>query len=257
MPSTPAIQVSSPAAFDACPRPPSPGDSVKGLYVRSRPTSIDGSVMDAPFAQFSLNPTVVPLPADFPPAPKLNKIYPHSTKSMYFSASSAISIRTTRTVVIPVRAVRPESRVEAPVGAVPQRRSSWLKKMVPGMLRRRSRRAMQVEDTFAGGEEGDSVPLVRAGHTKSLSLGSRPRTKANGIENRPPPRTRHRRSRSFSGPIYRPEDEDDSELDDDMPEVREALRVNAGIHARGYRYERLDAAETRDLEEFIDNEVTW
>ncbi|KAF7342370.1 hypothetical protein MVEN_01825700 [Mycena venus] len=79
-----------------------------------------------------------------------------------------------------------------------------------------------------------------------------------GIENRALPRMglqRLRRSHSF--PAYMHYKEDEEELDDTMPEVREALHVNAALYARGYRYERLDAAQRRHLEHFVGDEDRW
>ncbi|KAJ7666383.1 hypothetical protein B0H17DRAFT_1210702 [Mycena rosella] len=256
MSSATVLQAPSSTAFDAA-YPPSPSGSTKGLYVRSRPTSIDGSVMDAPFAQFTLSPTLVPLPAHaFPLAPKRTKVYAHSTKSMYFAASSAISVRTTHTTVFPVRAVRIDPRAEAPVAAAPQRRASWLKKMVPGMLTLKRRRQTYAAPPDEDTENTPLVPGARPMHTKSFSLSSRAKPKgiefkAKGIENHATPRARCVRSRSVSGPVY-----DDDELDDSMPEVREALRINARIRATGYRYELVDAPE---MEEFIKSEdgSTW
>ncbi|KAJ7075287.1 hypothetical protein B0H15DRAFT_867282 [Mycena belliarum] len=163
---------------------------------------------------------------------------------MYFAASSTISLRTARTAVVPVRGVRPEPRPASPA-ALPQRRPSWLKKMVPEMLK---------GDTREADGDAESAPLLGTAHKRSFSLR---RPKAKGIENRPLPRASGvRHSRSFAGYVCRPEDDDDLDLDESMPEVLEALRVNAHLRATGYRYERVDAAESRDLEEALEGEVT-
>ncbi|KAJ6532866.1 hypothetical protein DFH09DRAFT_1181774 [Mycena vulgaris] len=279
MPSASAaqLQVSS-SPFDdpeGYPCPPSPGGSTKGLYVRSRATSMEGSSIDAPFAQFSLRPTIVPLPPMLPPAPKQNNIYAHSAQSMYF-ASSTINIRA---IVIPVRAVRADLRDSEPEEGAAPRRSSWLKgvkKIVPGMLKRIKHSSTRADEMgLVGGEEEENTPLVQGSrarpiHSKSFSLSSRshakspkspaqPKSLPAGIENRPPPRAKQiSRARSCSALLYmyHPDTYED-ELDDNMPEVREALRINAGIHATGYRYERMDTAETCELEESMDSDDGW
>ncbi|KAJ7128453.1 hypothetical protein C8R44DRAFT_777997, partial [Mycena epipterygia] len=257
-------------------RPPSPAGSTKGVYVRSRPTSIDGSVLDVPFAQFSLTPTIVPLPTTFPTPPKCTKVYAHSTKSMYLATSSALSICTTRTVVIPVRAVRNDPYAHESSAAVsPRRRSSWLKgvkKMVPGILKRHKRALAHRDDIPPRNSEGDEerAPLMQGSRTMRLanpssqsSAFSTKSTKSThialrtGVENRAPPRAMGvkcvRHSRSFSGYMYSAHDDED-ELDDSMPELREALRVNAGIYAKGYRYERLDGVQALQLEYLVDKD---
>ncbi|KAK7042015.1 hypothetical protein R3P38DRAFT_3178587 [Favolaschia claudopus] len=65
-----------------------------------------------------------------------------------------------------------------------------------------------------------------------------------GIENHPPLTTGIRRiRRSYSLPaahLHWLEDAPD-DLDETMPEVREALHVNAALYAKGYRYERVEA----------------
>ncbi|KAJ6529634.1 hypothetical protein B0H19DRAFT_1384818 [Mycena capillaripes] len=59
----------------------------------------------------------------------------------------------------------------------------------------------------------------------------------------PAPGTRRPRcARPLSGYFYRV-DEDEEELDDHMPEVREALHVNAIISAVGYRYEPINVEQ--------------
>ncbi|KAJ7128387.1 hypothetical protein C8R44DRAFT_732727 [Mycena epipterygia] len=260
-------------------RPPSPAGSTNGVYVRSRPTSIDGSVLDVPFAQFSLTPTIVPLPTTFPTPPKRTKVYAHSTKSMYLVTSSVLSICTTRTVVIPVRAVRNDPYAhESPAAALPRRRSSWLKgvkKMIPGILKRHKRAPAHPDDMPPRNSEGDEerAPLVQGSRAMRSANPTNPSSQScvfstkstksthialrTGVENRAPPRAMGvkcvRHSRSFSGYMYNVHD-DEYELDDSMPELREALRVNAGIYAKGYRYERLDGVQALQLEYLVDKD---
>ncbi|KAJ6562170.1 hypothetical protein B0H19DRAFT_1259756 [Mycena capillaripes] len=204
-----------------------------------------------------------------PSAPRRTRMYTRSPRGMY-GISSAVNTRTTPTAVVPLRVFRRQSIYDEPAVVLPPRRHSWLKKIIPGLLRRpktAKRLSAQMEDRVLTSGEEEDAPLVRDSrlvrsklpdsHSASVKLTSKANFKLGvGIENRVPPgalRTQSvRHSSSFSGYVYSPED--DEELDENMPEVREALHVTAAIHAKGYRYECLDPTRRRHLEEFIDRE---
>ncbi|KAJ7628032.1 hypothetical protein DFH06DRAFT_1226954 [Mycena polygramma] len=200
-------------------------------------------------------PSFDPFPPP-PSAPRRRKTYAHPTTSMY--GLSNPSTRTLSPAVIPLRAFRRQTIYEPSPTALPLERpnGSWLMKLVPGIFRRpkpAQRLSRQLADMpLTGGEEDGHVPLVR----RPTKLKSKGRFKVGaGVENRIPPgwraqRVRH--SQSFSG--YARTSEEEEDLDENMAEVREALQVNAAIHARGYRYERLDPAQRRHLQKFVDRE---
>ncbi|KAJ7904181.1 hypothetical protein B0H13DRAFT_1881671 [Mycena leptocephala] len=222
-----------------------------------------------PHATLALPSSVGDFPIP-PSVPKWSRMYAHSTRSMY-GMSSVISMRTISAAVVPVRAFRRQTIYEESIVVVPPPKSSWLKKIIPGLFRRpkaATRLSVQLSGMPpTGAEEQDHAPLVqdsrpmrsnpanlRTGSAKSNKLKSKSGKKSTwaGIENRAIRGQHLRRSRSFSGFVYSPEDEE--ELDENMDEVREALRVNAALHARGYRYQPLHAAQMRHLEQFIDHD---
>ncbi|KAJ6556805.1 hypothetical protein DFH09DRAFT_1164517 [Mycena vulgaris] len=246
-------------------QPPSPTGSTKALYIRPRPSSLDGPVI-GPFAAFSMTPARLPRPTSPPPqaAPKQSRrMYTHGTRSVYLGTSAAVSIRTTRTPVVPVRAIRRRTLVSdlnldldpAPAVAPRSSNGSWLVRIVPGILKR----SKCMPDAAQEHEDEENAPLVhssrraRSKHTKRRAEAKSPSSfksaapLSKGIENRAPRRPLPRRpdTRPFSY-VYGMDAEDEAALGESMPEVLEALCVNARIRATGYRYERLDA-----LEEFI------
>ncbi|KAJ6459170.1 hypothetical protein C8R47DRAFT_141856 [Mycena vitilis] len=203
-------------------------------------------------------PSFDPFPPP-PSAPRRRKTYAHPTASMY--GLSNPSTRTLSPAVIPLRAFRRQTVYEQSPTILPLERpsSNWLMKLVPGIFRRpktAQRLSWQLADMpMTGVEEEGHAPLVR----RATKLKSKGRFKVGaGVENRIPPGWRHgaqpvRHSQSFSG-FSRTSEEEEEDWDENMAEVHEALRVNAAIHARGYRYERLDPAQRRHLRKFVDRE---
>jgi len=98
-------------------------------------------------------------------------------------------------------------------------------------------------------DEDDTTPLLGRSHTMPTEAASGfgltcikygGSVRALEIESRLPPAKSNRAARTVSG-YFRALDVNVGDEDlDDMPEVKEALHVNAGLCAMGYRYERLD-----------------
>ncbi|KAJ7908482.1 hypothetical protein B0H13DRAFT_2331350 [Mycena leptocephala] len=207
-------------------------------------------------AQTTSGSVTSPLPTDCT-SPCRTRLY-HRTRSAYLGTRSVIIIPTARTAVVPLRAVRHRTRF-SDVEAIPSvgpattvQQPSWLKKMVPGAIKRcRSVDGFMHSDGGHDAEdaEDETSPLVPESHpTDVRAFGIRAAKYGGslitaGIENRPSQAAGHaRRMRPISGYFYRVED-DEEELDENMPEVREALRVNAGICAMGVRYEPLQVVQ--------------
>ncbi|KAJ7794387.1 hypothetical protein B0H14DRAFT_2923276 [Mycena olivaceomarginata] len=145
------------AGSDTEVEPPSPGGSIKGLYVRSRPTSMDGSIIEFPgfafevdFTQFGMTAapaaTVTsPIEPSFPfPTPPIirappvakRRRYAASMKSLYTGTGTGMILKTNLAPIIPVKIV---PRVEdEPAMPLPAKTSGWkaLKKIVPSPFRR-------------------------------------------------------------------------------------------------------------------------
>ncbi|KAJ7259949.1 hypothetical protein B0H12DRAFT_1231894 [Mycena haematopus] len=166
------------------------------------------------------------------------------TRSVYLGTSSAIIIPTARTPVVALRAVRKDKTSDEPVAsAAPPAQPA--KKVL--------RRTQSTGSYMHRGNERDpanaSAPLLqgnRAMPSESPSAfgimcvqyGGPPASRT-GMEDGPLPVVGESKAsgavRPVAGYFYRL-DAEDADLDD-MPEVREALHVNAGICAMGYRYE--------------------
>ncbi|KAJ7473574.1 hypothetical protein B0H11DRAFT_2429909 [Mycena galericulata] len=138
--------------------PPSPGGSTKGLYVRSRPTSIDGPMiefpsggmgMDLDLSQFGLTPAPAPTaPLIFPMPPVTISAVPHgkrrryaaSVKSLYTGTGTGTSLKTNHAPVVPVQLVRRDlcDVPDTPVNGGKTRRGvlKAIKKIVPGLFHR-------------------------------------------------------------------------------------------------------------------------
>ncbi|KAJ7794371.1 hypothetical protein B0H14DRAFT_2923195, partial [Mycena olivaceomarginata] len=145
------------AGSDTEVEPPTPGGSIKGLYVRSRPTSMDGSIIEFPgfafevdFTQFGMTAapaaTVTsPIEPSFPfPTPPIirappvakRRRYAASMKSLYTGTGTGMILKTNLAPIIPVKIV---PRVEdEPAMPLPAKTSGWkaLKKIVPSPFRR-------------------------------------------------------------------------------------------------------------------------
>ncbi|KAJ7137386.1 hypothetical protein C8R43DRAFT_955586 [Mycena crocata] len=135
----------------------SPTSSIKGVFVRSRPTSMDGSIIDFPtepdFSQFGLTPAPPALDAVFPKPPLIGappvykkRRYATSTKSLYTGTGTGTSLKTNHSPIVPLRAVR-RVHTEADYEEIeeenvqPKAGHGWSfkklkKKLVPGIFHR-------------------------------------------------------------------------------------------------------------------------
>ncbi|KAJ7021888.1 hypothetical protein C8F04DRAFT_1139677 [Mycena alexandri] len=181
-------------------------------------------------------------------------MYAHTRKRMHLGSGGGV-IR--RGSIIPLRAVRDRSINDQPVAAILPRRSSWLSKIVPAVIAppRSTRWLFGHLESIAPVESEDEEQTPLLGGSRALRARASDWKPADtGIEHHPVPAQPLRRCHSFAGYVYSQHDED--ELDDNMPEVREALRITATLHANGYRYEHLDGGQRRHLEDFVDEEIT-
>ncbi|KAJ7657200.1 hypothetical protein DFH06DRAFT_1328025 [Mycena polygramma] len=176
------------ATTDTEVEPPSPNGSIKAMYVRSRPTSMDGSIIEFPafapeldFTQFGMTPAVThattpgslaappfpPPPLISMPPPGKNRRYARSIKSLYTGDGTGTSLKTNRATVIPVKAVPRDLTAEP--ATPPPKRSGWraLKKIIPGLFPRPTTRAPQPLETNVGGTNIPAAPPV---HTRSTSF---------------------------------------------------------------------------------------
>ncbi|KAJ7027598.1 hypothetical protein C8F04DRAFT_1399421 [Mycena alexandri] len=161
VPTTPSLL--GDATSDAEVQPPSPDGSTKGLYVRSRPTSMDGFIMDFPssesfdpnldFTQFGMTPAVTsPTAPVFPlppviskPPPGKKRRYATSVKTLYTGDGTGTSLKTNRATVPALMAVRRE--LLEPLSPVQENAPSrWkkLKKIIPGLFPRPTAAATRV-----------------------------------------------------------------------------------------------------------------
>ncbi|KAJ7876228.1 hypothetical protein B0H13DRAFT_1893811 [Mycena leptocephala] len=237
------------ATSDTEVEPPSPGGSTKGLYVRSRPTSMDGSIIDFPgfgFTQFGMTPahgTTSPALEHFPPPPTIaqpppgkKRRYAVSVKSLYTGTGTGTTLKTNRAPVAPMRTVHRDFAAE-PATPVPMKTSGgpWkvFKRMVPGLFPRPTGRAASALTPLDANLRGtQTTPSPTAAHTRTTSFSfassftrgralsirsfkSKGKARAVGVENRPPVPVRSPRPRvhSFSGYLA------DSELADDEDET--------------------------------------
>ncbi|KAF8180726.1 hypothetical protein K438DRAFT_2171082 [Mycena galopus ATCC 62051] len=153
--------------------PPSPGNSLKGLYVRSRPTSMDGSIIEFPtnfglrddvdfdFTPFGMtrppiyattpNTLHFPLPPHLGlPPPGKKRRYATSMKSLYTGTGTGTSLKTNRAPIVPLQAVPrvveegPATPLPPPLPPVIAPRERWdsIKKIVPGLFRRHTARPL-------------------------------------------------------------------------------------------------------------------
>ncbi|KAJ7175224.1 hypothetical protein C8R43DRAFT_943490 [Mycena crocata] len=135
----------------------SPTSSIKGVFVRSRPTSMDGSIIDFPtepdFSQFGLTPAPPALDAVSPKPPLIcappvykKRRYATSTKSLYTGTGTGTSLRTNYSPIVPLRAVRrvhtdADYEEIAEENVQPKAGHGWSfkklkKKLVPGIFHR-------------------------------------------------------------------------------------------------------------------------
>ncbi|KAJ7079469.1 hypothetical protein C8R44DRAFT_895691 [Mycena epipterygia] len=264
VPSTASSPLFFDDASDTATEPPSPGGSTKGLYVRSRPTSMDGSVVDFPgvdsaldFTQFGMTaapaaPAVFPLPPiiSSPPAGKKRR-YAVSVRSLYTGTGTGTSLHTNRATVVPVQLVRRDLCDDAAPVKDKVHRRTWtfgtLKKIVPGLFPRPTgtARALKPFDLNAPTVDMPPPSTISSFRTRSRALSiksfkstkkSKARAAAVEAENRPPPPmplTARLRVHSFSGYTADAEAdlEDEDETDAEMTAitreaVRTALRLN-------------------------------
>ncbi|KAJ6480567.1 hypothetical protein C8R47DRAFT_1218756 [Mycena vitilis] len=176
------------ATSDTEVEPPSPNGSIKAMYVRSRPTSMDGSVIEFPgfaseldFTQFGMTPALrhatnsdSPAAPPFPPPPFIsmpppwkNRRYARSMKSLYTGDGTGTSLKTNRATIIPVKVV-PRDLAAEPTTPPPKRRG-WkaLKKIIPGLFPRPVVRTPQPLEADGGGTNILVAPPV---HTRSTSF---------------------------------------------------------------------------------------
>ncbi|KAJ7093726.1 hypothetical protein C8R44DRAFT_815035 [Mycena epipterygia] len=181
---------------------------------------------------------------------RFSKVF-RRTKSVYLGTSSTVVILTTCTPIIALRAVREDTaedetepepeRLISVAPPPPQPTGSWVQKVI-----RRTQSTPCLSTSHGGLQEKDdgteTSPLLQpvqptappafgamcVKYGGSVSNGRKP-----GIENRP---------LAVSGYLYRAEPSvEEEDLDESMPEVCEALQVNARISAMGYRYQRVEA----------------
>ncbi|KAJ6543144.1 hypothetical protein B0H19DRAFT_1268305 [Mycena capillaripes] len=129
------------------------------------------------------------------------------TRSAYLGTNSIIVIPTSHAAIVPLRAVRADGDA------------------------RNDKAASLVPDN-----SGQPVFAIKAAKYGASVV------RSPGIETPALATKRPRRPRPLCGYFYRV-DEDEEELEDQPPEVREALYVNASITAMGYHYEPLDAGQ--------------
>ncbi|KAJ7331527.1 hypothetical protein DFH08DRAFT_966514 [Mycena albidolilacea] len=213
------------ATSDTEVEPPSPGGSTKGLYVRSRPTSMDGSLIDFPgfapdldFTRFGMTPAhgaTSPIVEHFPqpptigqPPPGKKHRYAASVKSLYTGNGTGTTLKTNRAPAAPVKTVpRDLTAVPAtPVAAKPSG-GAWkvLKKMVPGLFPRPTGRAAKALTPHVSNFSGTHTPPspIAIAHTRTTSFPlassftrgralsirffkSKGKARAVGVENLPP-----------------------------------------------------------------------
>ncbi|KAJ7333942.1 hypothetical protein DFH08DRAFT_814013 [Mycena albidolilacea] len=178
---TPTLVFLEDATSDTEVEPPSPGGSTKGLYVRSRPTSMDGSIIEFPgfasevdFTQFGMtaapaatvtSPIEPPLPFPTPPiirAPPVAKRrrYAASMKSLYTGTGTGTILKTNQAPIIPVRIV-PRVLEDEPATPLPAKTRGWkaLKKIVPGLFRRPIVRPLTLLDATGNGVADATAPI--------------------------------------------------------------------------------------------------
>ncbi|KAJ7689188.1 hypothetical protein B0H17DRAFT_1135226 [Mycena rosella] len=242
----------SPISFDEKTEPPSPGGSTKGLYVRSRPTSMDGAPIDFPggpsdlgFSQFGM--TAAAAPAVFPtppvislPPPGKKRRYAVSVKSLYTGPGTGTSLKTNCAPVVPVQLVR---RKDLGLGEpeVDTQRRRWplnaLKKIVPGLFPRPAANTPRTPLGPSGNFELPALPKSsttppsargRALSIRSFKSGKKKARAAVDAENRPPlPRARIQSFSGFLAEAAAEEDEEDAEMTAITREaIQTALRLN-------------------------------
>ncbi|KAJ6514432.1 hypothetical protein C8R47DRAFT_1064181 [Mycena vitilis] len=206
-------------------------------------SATSGSILDVRFLPFNLSANSSSSAASRTGRTQFGR----RTRSAYIGTSSVIVIPTTRAPVVPLRAVRTGQRLEpehevAPLEPVVlQRRPSCLAKFVPAALQRRNPSLQSIKEH--AGPEDDTAPLL-PGHSSPVLLpvfgiaSAKYGATVASMEIANRPSTGRRRPRPVSGYFYRVE-ADEEDVDENMPEVREAMRVNAAISAMGYRYEPL------------------
>ncbi|KAJ6556945.1 hypothetical protein B0H10DRAFT_2121372 [Mycena sp. CBHHK59/15] len=203
--------------------------------------------------------------AAFAPPPEPSPVIPayaQSLRNLYTGTGTGTSLRTDNSPVVPVRAVRRVLATPRELSPAPTPRRNKLAKAFSGLFKRRKDR-----DEHRAEEKESLVPGVSRARTFSTSLSIRRRgsvkveskekkvkkSKNKGIEHR----AIVRRSHSFSGfvPAYATSDDDDDEAyggpSDEL--AHEAILIALSQTAE-WTFERLDAAETRELEEFVDRE---
>ncbi|KAJ7764707.1 hypothetical protein B0H16DRAFT_1525432 [Mycena metata] len=183
--------------------------------------------------------------------PTLDRIlYPHTPKRIHLASGGGVI---PRGPVIPLRVVRDRSIDDGPVAPILPPKSSWLNRIVPGVIPapRSARWLFGRLESIAPleNEDEEHTPLL-TGSPVLRTRASNRKLVNTGIEHRPMPTHPLRRCHSFTGYVHSPYDED--ELDDNMPEAREALRITATLYANGYCYERLDGVQRRRSEDFVD-----
>ncbi|KAJ7830813.1 hypothetical protein B0H14DRAFT_2806478 [Mycena olivaceomarginata] len=207
-----------------------------------------------------LGAATVPLISPAGPAGLATR-FTRRTRSAYLGTSSIIIIPTTRAPVIALRAVREDEICDEPA---PPTKVVYNERapLTKGVRRTQSTPTF----TLCGGANGhseiepddlDTTPLL--GHAKRLK--SKPSfgimsvkyggavDSSTGVGNGPRPVSqRSSRVRPISGYFNRADVDWQEELED-MPEVREALQVNASIRAMGYRYERLEQPRRESMDQ--------
>ncbi|KAJ7283192.1 hypothetical protein C8J57DRAFT_1498268 [Mycena rebaudengoi] len=277
------------AQFDDFPDgfyPPSPNGSTKGLFVRSRPTSTTLHAEDLPFVEYGMTPayptgTTDPSPIILRTETRRPKPYAESMNNlaMYAGSGTGTSLRTTRTTIEPMRAVRRRAtEYEAPATAEKENhrshRRTWSIKGVKNSVSKffTGKQLRSVEDSAEGMlsklSEQEQTPLVQGSRrmrSQAFSLSSRARTRSlksmkstknlkkgfgPGIEFHPP---------LHSEPSYRGLDAitvyDISDDEDEQDPIgREALGVTQAVTAQ-FVFEHLDQ-RLREMEEFTyDQEI--
>ncbi|KAJ6550094.1 hypothetical protein B0H19DRAFT_1264958 [Mycena capillaripes] len=174
---------------------------------RLRSQSAAGSILDVRFLPFNLlKPFQSPIQSTTPSRTERFR----RTRSAYLGTSSMIAIPTSRGAVVPLRAVRADD------GQADEK--------VAPLVPESSRHTTSPVFGIKAAKYGASVVSAE-------------------IESRAPGANHARRARRLPGYFYRV-DEDAEELEDHVPEVIEALHVNASINAMGYRYEPLNAGQS-------------
>ncbi|KAJ7661023.1 hypothetical protein B0H17DRAFT_1212389 [Mycena rosella] len=183
---------------------------------------------------------------------RFSKVF-RRTQSVYLGTSCTVVIPTTRAPLVALRAVRedatwdktePERLTSVAPPPPPQQQhqptGSWVQKVI---RRTQSTPCFSTPPGALRGTDGgtETLPLLlqpiqrttppefgtmRVKHGGNVSNG-----KTSGIGNRPP---------GVSTFFYCAEPSIEEDLDESMPEVCEALQVNARICAMGYRYQRVE-----------------